>query len=541
MANPVPQPVIVVANLAAFNSSPVSGYAPGGAQIAYLQGEVTELDGGQGFYQARDNDYVTAASFPSIIVDSTGLRWQVTTAVTMAQIVSALTNAGTTPGLDPLSGTASIAAAATTDLSTVAGNYVDITGAGATIASLGTLTAGRYRFCTFAGINTLDHDNTALILPGGANITTAAGDFALFVSLGSGNWKCLVYQEAAGGTPGTLPVAQGGTGLTSGTSGGILGFTAATTLASSVALTANAIVLGGGAGATPAPLGSLGTATTVLHGNAAGAPTFAAVSLTADVSGVLPVANGGTNAATTVAGYDSLGTQGSDIAAAPTVDLGTATGPYVNVTGSAATITALGTAAAGVHREVKFEGANTLTHNGTSLILPGAANITTAANDTALFISLGSGNWLCARYTVQAAAAYSSGTWTPALTFATPGDLAVTYTTQVGTWVRIGNMVFAQMTVTTATFTHTTASGDFQITGLPFTSKNVSGQTNLGAGSWRGVTKANYTDMNLLLSSNTNIFVIRASGSGQTPAALAAADLPTGTVKSFVYSIAFEV
>lgn len=52
-----------------------------------------------------------------------------------------------------------------------------------------------------------------------------------------------------GGTD--VPVADGGTGLSSGTSGGILGFTAAGTLASSAALAANAIVIGGGAGATP--------------------------------------------------------------------------------------------------------------------------------------------------------------------------------------------------------------------------------------------------------------------------------------------------
>jgi hypothetical protein len=42
-------------------------------------------------------------------------------------------------------------------------------------------------------------------------------------------------------------------------------------------------------------LGSLGTTTTVLHGNAAGAPSFGAVVLTTDVSGILPLANGGTN------------------------------------------------------------------------------------------------------------------------------------------------------------------------------------------------------------------------------------------------------
>lgn len=94
---------------------------------------------------------------------------------------------------------------------------------------------------------------------------------------------------------GTLGVSAGGTGLTSGTSGGVIAFTATGTLASSGALTASRIVLGGGAGAVPTVLGSLGTTTTLLHGNAAGAPTFGAVTLTADVAGILPVANGGTN------------------------------------------------------------------------------------------------------------------------------------------------------------------------------------------------------------------------------------------------------
>ena len=108
---------------------------------------------------------------------------------------------------------------------------------------------------------------------------------------------------------GTLAVANGGTGLTAGTSGGVLAYTATGTLASSAALTANAIVLGGGAGAVPAVLGSLGTTTTVLHGNAGGAPTFGAVSLTADVSGTLPIANGGTNStATATAGGSAYGT-----------------------------------------------------------------------------------------------------------------------------------------------------------------------------------------------------------------------------------------
>lgn len=92
-------------------------------------------------------------------------------------------------------------------------------------------------------------------------------------------------------------VSHGGTGLTSGTSGGIPYYSGSGTIGSSAALTANQIVIGGGAGTTPATLGSLGTSTTVLHGNASGPPSFGAVALGTDVSGTLPTANGGTGAA----------------------------------------------------------------------------------------------------------------------------------------------------------------------------------------------------------------------------------------------------
>jgi len=89
--------------------------------------------------------------------------------------------------------------------------------------------------------------------------------------------------------------------------------------------------------------------------------------------------------------------KGADIASAATTDIGAATGSYVNVTGTT-TITALGTVQAGTRRIVRFAGALTLTHNATSLILPGAANIVTAANDVAVFVSEGSGNWRCVSY-----------------------------------------------------------------------------------------------------------------------------------------------
>lgn len=90
--------------------------------------------------------------------------------------------------------------------------------------------------------------------------------------------------------------------------------------------------------------------------------------------------------------------RGAAIASATTTDIGAATGNFVHITG-VTTITGLGTIAAGVERTVIFDGALTLTHNATSLILPGASNILTAANDMAIFVSEGSGNWRCISYT----------------------------------------------------------------------------------------------------------------------------------------------
>lgn len=113
-----------------------------------------------------------------------------------------------------------------------------------------------------------------------------------------------------------------------------------------------------------------------------------------NIIGALIAANNLSDVASKIASWDNLTPQSSDIASASTTDLATATGVNVNVTGTT-TITALGTLAAGIFRIVKFTGALTLTHNGTSLILPNGSNIVTENGDTAVFVSLGSGNWKC--------------------------------------------------------------------------------------------------------------------------------------------------
>ena len=85
------------------------------------------------------------------------------------------------------------------------------------------------------------------------------------------------------------------------------------------------------------------------------------------------------------------------IASASTVAIGAAAANTISVTGTT-TITAFDTIASGAKRVVVFAGILTLTYNATSMILPTAASITTAAGDVAEFVSRGGGNWTCTSY-----------------------------------------------------------------------------------------------------------------------------------------------
>jgi hypothetical protein len=150
--------------------------------------------------------------------------------------------------------------------------------AGYSLTSQGTGTPTWSQVSLTAGVT-----GTLPIANGGTNSTdtpTAGG-----VGYGTGTAHAYTGASTAGyiltsggvGAPAfiqTLPVANGGTGLTAGTSGGILAYTASGTLASSGALTQYGVVLGGGAGAVPTST-AVGTATQVLTSNGAGvAPTF---------------------------------------------------------------------------------------------------------------------------------------------------------------------------------------------------------------------------------------------------------------------------
>lgn len=63
------------------------------------------------------------------------------------------------------------------------------------------------------------------------------------------------------------------------------------------------------------------------------------------------------------------------------------------------------------------------------------------------------------------------GSWTPFFTCASPGDMAVSYTRQVGRYHRSGTLVYVQYWCI-GTVTYSTASGAFHIGGLPFAGSN---------------------------------------------------------------------
>lgn len=163
-------------------------YAPATSGSAILKG-----NGAGGFSSAAaGTDYAAATSGSAILKGngaggfssaSSGTDYQ---APVTAAVLAAL-------AFGPFT---TIASATTTDLSTVATIGVSISGT-VTITGFGT-GANLLRIGKFAGILTLTHNASSLILPGGTNITTAAGDRFIALSDGSGNWTVVAYTKADG-------------------------------------------------------------------------------------------------------------------------------------------------------------------------------------------------------------------------------------------------------------------------------------------------------------------------------------------------------
>ena len=136
-----------------------------------------------------------------------------------------------------------------------------------------------------------------------------------------------------------------------------------------------------------------------------------------------------------------------------------------------------------------------------------------------------------------------TGSWTPTITFATPGDLSVAYAAsgQIGRYTRIGNLMHVTGRIVTSTFTHTTAAGALKIGGLPTAVTVISNFSWPGALEWRGITKATYTDIVVYgVAGETNLQV-GASGSGVAADDVVAADMPTGGTVVLIFDCTYRV
>jgi hypothetical protein len=101
-----------------------------------------------------------------------------------------------------------------------------------------------------------------------------------------------------------------------------------------------------------------------------------------------------------------LASKGTNMASASTVDLSTADGYFIDITGTT-TITSFGTEQSGITYKLRFTGALLITYNATSLITTNSDNIRTSNGDTCYATSLGSGNWIITGYEKKGLESYS--------------------------------------------------------------------------------------------------------------------------------------
>lgn len=190
---------------------------------------------------------------------------------------------------------ADIASAGTLNLDTAGGDLVDVTGT-TTITAI-TLARGKMRTVRFTGALTLTN-GASLVLPGGANITTAAGDFAIFRGYAAGVVRCVHYAKASGksviNTANTQPTRQS---FTSGSG-------TYTTPANATRIYVR--MLGGGAGGS-------GSGTT--PGNSSGMTSTTFSTLTAANGAAAASSSGGTGGAGTNGDVNITGGSGANVGA----------------------------------------------------------------------------------------------------------------------------------------------------------------------------------------------------------------------------------
>lgn len=295
---------------------------------------------------------------------------------------------------------------------------------------------------------------------GQSGVSVVAGEKAIVYFNGTDYIK--VASSVLSNLTGTLPVANGGTGLTAGTSGGVPYYSSTSAITSSALLTQYGVIYGGGAGAAPVSTAA-GTTGQVLTATTGGAPSWATPTASGTVTsvgwtgGIVTVATATTTPAFTIAGtsggipYFSSGTTWATSAAlaASAIVLGGGAGaaPATTTTGTGV-VTALGSAANAAGGFTTIDGTATLTNKR---IDPRVASATTATTLTPTVATVD----IYAYTALASALAINAPTGTPV-----DGDKLLfrildNGTSRVITW----NATFTSMVGTAFTNTFSTTAG----------------------------------------------------------------------------------
>jgi hypothetical protein len=134
----------------------------------------------------------------------------------------------------------------------------------------------------------------------------------------------------------------------------------------------------------------------------------------------------------------------------------------------------------------------------------GAVASTTAISNWMLtnFLSLTSAS---AARTALGVAAYSTGTWTPAITCTTTAPTGVTYTVNSGDWVRVGEWVYVTGRALLSALS-TAGSGNVVISGLPFVVA-IASEFAAGPVAWRGGFGAAPPDAVMTIQGATHLYL----------------------------------